>query len=81
MPGETVCRSEDDVCFIPQGPEVLSCYVNGVDNFGAAQSQGETEEQEACRQINAEYDVEGLCMELLGKLRKLREAEGDRLRK
>ena len=37
--------------------------------------------QEACRQINAEYDVEGLCRELPGRLRKLRETEGDKLRK
>ena len=37
--------------------------------------------QEACRQVNAEYDVEGLCRELPGRLEKLREKEGDRLKK
>ena len=37
--------------------------------------------QEACRQINAEYDVEGLCRELPARLEKLKEKEGDRLKK
>ena len=37
--------------------------------------------QEACRQVNAEYDVEGLCRELPSRLEKLHETEGDKLRK
>jgi hypothetical protein len=37
--------------------------------------------QEACRQVNAEYDVEGLCKELPDRLEELKKREGDRLKK
>ena len=37
--------------------------------------------QEACRRINAEYNVEGLCRELPDRLEQLKEREGDRLKK
>ena len=37
--------------------------------------------QEACRQVNAEYDVEGLCREFPARLQKLKELKGDRLKK
>ena len=37
--------------------------------------------QEACRQVNAEYDVEGLCRQLPARLEKLKELKGDRLTK
>ena len=36
---------------------------------------------QACEYINANYEVEGLCKELPGRLQKLREVQGGRLRK
>ena len=37
--------------------------------------------QKACRQINAEYNVEGLCRELPERLQKLKAKQGDKLKK
>ena len=37
--------------------------------------------QEACRKVNAEYNVEGLCKQLPERLDKLKEKKGDRLKK
>ena len=37
--------------------------------------------QKACREINAEYNVEGLCKELLERLEDLRNRNGDSLKK
>ena len=37
--------------------------------------------QEACRQVNAQYNVEGLCRELPARLKELKKREGDRLKK
>ena len=37
--------------------------------------------QEACREINAHYDVEGLCRELPERLEELKKREGDKLPK
>ena len=36
---------------------------------------------ECCRQVNAEYDVEGLCRELPSRLEELKRRKGDRLKK
>ena len=36
--------------------------------------------QEACRQVNAEYNVQGLCRQFPERLEKLKEKEGDRLK-
>ena len=36
--------------------------------------------QEVCRQINAEFDVEGLCRKLPKRLQQLKDREGDRLK-
>jgi len=37
--------------------------------------------QEACRHVNAEYEVENLCRELPDRLEELKERKGDRLKK
>ena len=36
--------------------------------------------QDVCRQIDAEYDVEGLCRKLPKRLQDLKDKEGDRLK-